>query len=778
MSEAPTGQSKGIDEASSGPLRVTLIYVLVAGAWILLSGHVVAYVARTPEQLMVMEEAKGLVFVLLTSIMLFILISKLVGRVYAAHQVVLLEQNAKIQALRLLEVMTEQTLDAIYVKDLRGRYLLFNRQASQFVGKNVADVLGKDDFAIFSEADAHMVRSSDQRVLADGCASMFEETLNTASGIRSVLTIKGPVYDDNHNLVGLFGVTRDITDQKLADQALRQSEAQYRSLFQNMLGGFAYCKVQYQQDKPVDAEFLAVNTNFTPLTGLDNVVGKTLLQVLPQLRQSDPLLLETVFRVVQSGKPEQFEVFVKALNKWMAFSVFSTGHFHFALLFDDITDRKMALEKVEFLAYHDHLTGLPNRFLAADHMQMAMARADRTAGKAALLFVDLDNFKAVNDSANHQLGDLLLTEVGERFRCAVRDTDTVSRQSSDEFLVVLSDLSQVDEAAMVAEKILRALDTPFQLNGRTLSITASIGIALYPDDGQSFETLLKNADSAMAHAKEIGRNVCHAFDPSLNVDSHEQFQIYNDLTQAVELNQFELYYQPQEDLATGQVVGAEALIRWHHPEQGLIPPGRFIPVAEERGLIIPMGEWVLQQACRQIAAWDLDGLENLVIAVNLSALQFKRGNLVETVDRAIRDAGISPARLELELTESILIKDVDNVLATVERLKDLGVQLSIDDFGTGYSSLSYLRRFKVDKLKIDQSFVRDLLHDPEDAIIVRTIIQMAKALNLRTIAEGVETEAIRQQLHLLDCHEAQGYHFARPMPAGAFADFVRPLLRR
>ena len=773
MAVRERGQKKpNSDLLACGPVRITLIYALVSLLWILLSGRMVEYLAQSVQQVSELEVSKGVLFVVLTSLLLYGLTRRMVARLEKAHDEVAKEQEARFQALKLLEVMTDQTLDAIFAKDMDGRYVLFNRRAGWFVGKECSDVIGQDDYAIFPKENADQIRLSDQNILDQGQVVMLEESLNTPHGIRSVLTIKGPIYDEDRHPTGVFGVSRDMTDQKTSEQALRQSEALYRSLFQNMLGGMAYFELVRVDDRPVDAIFRAVNVNFTTLTGLAGVENRRILEVLPNLPQTDPLLLETLFRVATSGAPERFEMYLQAVKKWLSFSVFSIDCHHFAVLFDDISLRKQAQDRIEFLAFHDFLTGLPNRVLAGDRMQMAAAHADRTQTKAALLFVDLDNFKAINDNVGHQAGDRLLQMVATRLRDSVRDTDTISRHGGDEFLMVLSDLSSVDEAAQVAEKVLHNLMAPFALDDHAMAISASIGITIYPDDGANFDVLMKNADNAMAHAKDIGRNTFHFFDAGLNILSQDHYALHNDLVRAIENNEFELYYQPQIDLESGKVIGAEALIRWNHPNQGLVMPGRFISIAEDRGLIIPMGEWVLRQACRQMAQWHGDGLDGLVVAVNLSALQFKRGHLDRTVAAAVEQSGINPSCLELELTESILIKDVERVLEMLARLKGLGVKLSIDDFGTGYSSLSYLRRFKVDKLKIDQSFVRDLLSDPEDAIIVRTIIQMASALNLRTIAEGVENANTLDQLQLLSCQEAQGYHFARPMKAADFHRYV------
>jgi diguanylate cyclase (GGDEF)-like protein len=436
-----------------------------------------------------------------------------------------------------------------------------------------------------------------------------------------------------------------------------------------------------------------------------------------------------------------------------------------------LLEREAARERIDFIAFHDSLTGLPNQQLAEDHIGLAIAHADRERVKVALLFIDLDNFKTINDSLGHDIGDSVIREVAARLRECVRETDTISRRGGDEFLIILPNLSEPDATAPILVKLVERLSHPMEIGGQELHTTASVGIAIYPDDGPDFATLMKKAETAMYRAKDAGRNTYCFFDAQMNVEAVEQLRLRNGLRRALEHDEFVLHYQPQIKLATGTLVGVEALIRWNHPELGMIPPGRFIPLAEDSGLIVPISEWVLREASRQAAAWAKQGLVGLVVAVNLSGVHFKRGNLEQSVIRALEESSLPPELLELELTESILISNTEGVLATVKRLKQLGVKLSIDDFGTGYSSLSYLKRFEVDKLKIDQSFVRDLGSNSEDAAIVRAIIQMARSLGLTTIAEGVESEAILGLLREFDCDEAQGYYFARPMPADELPDF-------
>jgi diguanylate cyclase (GGDEF)-like protein len=429
-------------------------------------------------------------------------------------------------------------------------------------------------------------------------------------------------------------------------------------------------------------------------------------------------------------------------------------------------------EEIRILAYHDALTGLPNRLLVQDRFAQAVAYAERAESKIALLFLDLDNFKNINDSLGHAVGDELIKSVALRMRECVRDTDTISRLGGDEFLVVLPNLADPEAAAPILSKMMSRLVEPFAIDGHDLATSVSVGIAIYPDDGKDFDTLMKKSDTAMYWAKDAGRSTYRYFDEQMNVEAVERLSIGSGLRRALEQGEFVVYYQPQLDLASGAVIGAEALIRWRHPERGLVPPGRFIGIAEDSRLIVPIGEWVLREACRQTMAWQRAGLPEITIAVNMSAVQFKRGDVEQTVIRALKDAGLDPARLELELTESILIQDAENVLAAVRRLKALGVKLSIDDFGTGYSSLSYLKRFDIDKLKVDQSFIRDLDSDPDDVAIVRAIVEMARSLNLTTIAEGVETAGLLEHVRRLNIDEAQGYYFARPLPAEEFAAYL------
>ena len=437
----------------------------------------------------------------------------------------------------------------------------------------------------------------------------------------------------------------------------------------------------------------------------------------------------------------------------------------------DITERKQAEERLQQLAHFDVLTGLPNRVLFTDRINHALSTAHRSQGHLAVLFLDLDHFKNVNDNLGHRIGDALLIEVASRLKSVMREEDTVSRQGGDEFILVLPD-TDADGAAHVADKLRETVAHAYQIEQHELVITASIGIAMYPDDGEDFDTLSKSADVAMYRAKHDGRNSFRFFTAEMQVHSARSLQLENALRRALERDQLYLHYQPQMSLQHGRIVGAEALLRWQHPELGAVSPAEFIPIAESSGQILQIGEWVLRTAAQQMKSWMDSGLAPMIIAVNLSAVQFRHPNLPELVTQILDAVKLPPQYLELELTEGVAMHDPLGAIAIMDNLHERGVRMSIDDFGTGYSSLSYLKRFKVYKLKIDQSFVRDITDDPEDKAIVSAIISLASSLGLQTIAEGVETEGQLAFLREQGCDEVQGYYFSKPLPAEQFEAFV------
>lgn len=445
--------------------------------------------------------------------------------------------------------------------------------------------------------------------------------------------------------------------------------------------------------------------------------------------------------------------------------------------FLDITEMIAARQKIEFMAYHDALTELPNRVLGKQRAQEAMARAKRYGYYVGIVFMDLDHFKLVNDTYGHSVGDKLLQAVAERLRDHLRLEDTLCRISGDEFMLILEHIRNVKDIGSTCEHVLKELSHPYDIDGRLIQTSLSVGISVYPGDGDNEEDLLRKADTAMFEAKQGGRNTYRFFDPAMNRSVVAFVETRDALSLAIQHNEFELYYQPQIYLQDKSVSGVEALIRWNHPTKGMIGPAHIISVAEQSGLIVPIGAWVLQQACRQMKSWLDLGLPIKTVAVNLSAVQFTTGDIETTVQEALKSSGLPPGHLELELTESILISNKDKALGLVHKLKEIGVRLSIDDFGTGYSSMAYLKRFKVDMIKIDASFVADVGKDVEDTAIVRSIIQMAVALGLQTVAEGVDRPEVVPLLQDLGCTHIQGYLYARPMTAAGLAAWLHEYLQ-
>ena len=442
------------------------------------------------------------------------------------------------------------------------------------------------------------------------------------------------------------------------------------------------------------------------------------------------------------------------------------------MVFRDVSTARALTARMSYFAQHDSLTDLPNRILLKDRLTQATAVAYRHRQKLAVLYLDVDRFKHINDSLGHAIGDGLLQSVAQRLLTCVRNSDTVSRQGGDEFVVLLSGVTQPQDAIVGVDKILLTLNAPHHIEQHDLSVTVSIGIAIYPDDGTDAETLMKHADFAMLHAKDSGRNNYQFFKPDMNVRALERQSLENGMRHALDRQEFVLHYQPKIDLKTGAIRGVEALIRWRHPQRGLVPPGQFIPVAEECGFIGPISRWVLREGCRQARAWQDAGLPPTRIAINASAVDLRSKDFAAGVRAILTETGLEPWYLELELTEAFLMQDSKSTAGVLQALKDVGVLLALDDFGTGYSRLSYLKRFPIDTLKIDQSFVRDLTTDADDASIVSAVISMGKSLHIQVVAEGVET---REQLEFLQehsCPEGQGFYFSHPVVAGEFSQML------
>ena len=536
--------------------------------------------------------------------------------------------------------------------------------------------------------------------------------------------------------------------------------------------------------KDISSRFLVANRAVAADVGYadpDDLIGKDDFQLHPHELASQFYTDEQ--KVVRTGEPlidvEQFIVDVTGRRKWlsttkMPFRNEAGEIIGIVGICRDVTERKRAEDQIYFMAHHDALTGLPNRSVLMDRLTQALLQAERNGHQVTTIFIDLDNFKLVNDSQGHSAGDKLLRVVAERMTKCVRAADTVVRLGGDEFVVLLVDQVNSQQAAsVVLDKIRATLAEPVPIDGQMFRVTCSIGLSVFPEDGADAETLLMNADMAMYQAKEKGRDNFQFYTSEMNTAARERHLLQEGLRSAIARKEFALLYQPQVDLRSSRVFAVEALVRWHHPELGVVLPAKFIPMAEETGLIVPLGEWVLREACRQNKAWQDAGVAPIRVCVNVSARQFREKNWVKRVEYALSESGLDPRYLELELTESLLMQDTTHAVTTMRALQSIGVQFSIDDFGTGYSSLSALKSFPVARLKIDQAFVRNLPYDENDRSIATAVISLGQKLNMKVIAEGVETDAQLAFLQDHDCDEIQGFHFSRPIEATAIAALLQ-----
>jgi diguanylate cyclase (GGDEF)-like protein/PAS domain S-box-containing protein len=583
-----------------------------------------------------------------------------------------------------------------------------------------------------------------------------------------------PYRDSNGQVMGIIGVATDVTEQHRADQSLRASEARYRALFEHNLAGVFR--------STLDGRILDCNESFARIFGYSSPE-----EVLDQHAQRLYLRPEDrnafLSRLGERNSLSNYESCVRKRDGtpiWvLENATLVEGPDNDRSVIEgtiiDITERKSAEEQVKHLAFHDALTGLPNRLLFNDRLSIALAQARRSGEKLVTLFLDLDRFKVINDSLGHAAGDELLRRVAERLQANVRAGDTVARLGGDEFIILLTRISSEANGSKVAAKFLQNVRNPFSVQERNVFITTSVGVSMYPNDGLDPETLIQNADVALYRAKEEGRDNYQLYAPAMNARALQRLSLENRLRQALPNEELILHYQPIVDVPSGRVCGAEALLRWRHPELGLLPPSEFITLAEISGLIVPIGHWVLKTACEQAREWQAMGYPHLRVSVNLSPRQFQQANLVSQVTGSLAASGIDAGSLDLEITESSAMQNAELTINTLLEFKRLGVSISLDDFGTGYSSLNYLKRFPIDRVKLDQSFVRDMTRSPEDAAIVRAVISMAHTLNLVVVAEGVETEDQLAFLRHHRCDEIQGFLFSPPVEA---VEFRKLLLRK
>ncbi len=667
-------------------------------------------------------------------------------------------------------------LQAIHVFDRDGRLVDLNAQARTMdlrLLNRVTHIGEKFEECLLGEGKKHF-RDDFARALK-GEAFRVERPIRREDGKDDWCEfVYSPILDAENRVTGVCMDTALINERKTEQDESRENEEKYRQLFEN-----ANDAIYLNEILPDGShgKFLEVNRvacqrmgytrdeflKMTPLDILEPRQRRDMANVHKKLTEQTHYTYERV-QVTRSGLSLPVEISAHMFT-WKGRPVVLS-------ISRDLTERKRAEETIRRQAYYDPLTNLPNRILFKDRLEQAMAHAKRSGTQLVVVIMDLDRFKNINETLGHGLGDRLLIGVAERLLKTTGEGVTLARLSGDEFIFLHPQTGPSEEVYQYATSVIAALKEPFRLGPHEVHVTCSVGLSLYPDDGEDPETVLKNAEAAMYRAKEQGRNNYQLYTSVMNAKAFKMLLMENSLRRAFERNEFIVHYQPQVDLEAHRVVGAEALVRWKHPDLGLVFPSEFISLAEETGLIVPLGEWVLRESCSQNKAWQERGLPTIAVSVNLSARQFLQEDLVERISTVLRETGLDPQWLGLEITESLALKDAEFTLATMRDLRAMGVRLSLDDFGTGYSSLSYLKRFPIQTLKIDQSFVRDLTTDPNDAAISQAVLVLAKSLRLGVVAEGVETENQLEMLRAQGCRYAQGYLLSHPLPADEFERFL------
>ncbi len=690
---------------------------------------------------------------------------RLVGTTQDVTTRVLTEQALKVSEERWRSI-TRYSPDHIMMIDPEGIILFINHTVPDLTAEQV---IGTPINSYIPEKFRPHAQACFQRVLDSGKPDRYEtEYCDKDGNCRYFEAHVGPIKDQIQ-VTTLIVSARDITERKKAEIELQQLATVVKNTAEAVIVTNA------------DNQIIAVNCAFTEITGYseEEALGQSPRLLKSEKHQRD--FYGAMWAAIESTGMWQGEIWDRRKNGeiFPAWSTISAVHdsdgnlTNYVSVFSDISSIKRSQEQLDFLAHHDPLTSLPNRVLFYDRLEHALQRAQREDQLVAVFFLDLDRFKNINDSLGHPVGDALLQNAGERITHLVRKEDTVARLGGDEFIILIEEVTEAQDAAQLAQKITEAFFAPFVIDGHELHQTVSIGISLYPQDGEDSNTLVRNADAAMYRAKEDGRNDYQFYTSALTAAVFERLTLETALRRALSRDEFILYYQPQYSLITGGLIGAEALIRWQHPDMGLVGPTRFIPLAEECGLIEPIGEWVLRSACLQMQQWLDSGLILDRIAVNVSGLQFQRHDLLATLKQVLNDSGLNPEHLELEITESYIMQKTESAIKVLDEIKQLGVSISVDDFGTGYSSLSYLKRLPLDKLKIDKSFVRDIPDDPNDEAITRAIVALGQSLQLKVIAEGIETKAQQQFLKAIGCDEGQGYLYGDPLPADEFIKQIK-----
>ena len=681
-------------------------------------------------------------------------------------------QRAMVRALRASEEryhrMMETANDAIIITDVdSGTIIDANRGAEELLGRSVMEIIGRHQSEIHPPEERERCRSLFQDQIDHRRSITRDIHVLNSDERRIPVEISASVTNlGGTNIVQ--GIFRDVSERLKAQEELSKLSRVVEASPSAIVITDARARIEYCNPKFYET------TGYSP----EEVIGQN-PRILKSGETPDDEYVE-LWQTISSGLSWYGEFHNRKKNGqlfWWLSSITpikdAEGNItNFVNIAEDIGRLKYAESTIRTLAYYDPLTKLPNRTLFRDRLEQALASTRHYGQSLGLMFVDIDRFKTVNDALGHVLGDELLRAIAQRLQDTLEEGMTLARLGGDEFAVVLPGIKNADEAAHIVQRLFSAFTEPFVLDGHELYVTASVGISLFPDDAESPEALIANADLAMFRAKDVGRNTYQFFTSDMNASSFEQLNLELSLRRAVADGQFEVYFQPKMRLGDGRLTGMEALVRWRHPDLGLVSPARFIPLAEETGLILPLGEWVLKAACECTRAWHLAGHEGLRVSVNLSARQFRQTDLPDRVAEILEQTGLAPDSLELEITETDIMRDAGQAVEQLYQFKAMGVHLAIDDFGTGYSSLNYLKRFPIDVLKVDQSFTRDVTVDPDDATIARAVIALAKSMRLSVVAEGVETEEHLDFFRAEECDEAQGYLLGRPMPEAEFSRFL------
>lgn len=742
-----------------GALRLTFNYLIGAGLWIVFSDLLLASLDLTARQTEQAQVWKGLVFVLLTSSLLYLTINR--------H----LRRQARIgTALRAseerLSLALSATEDGLWDWDLRRQRLYYSPGYHALLGLEDGELgsdrgqwqqlLHPEDRPAYQRALDEVMQASEDTAYENSYRLRHRD-----GSYRWVLSRGRLQLDDQGRPARFIGTVKDVTQRRADADSLRQAAAVFESTQEGVL--------------VTDAQQTIVHINpaFSRITGYSEaeILGKH--PTLLKSGRHDAAFYQHLWHRLQTHGTWSGEVWNRRKDgeiypQWQCIRAIRDDHglpSHYVAVFSDISVLKHSQHELDHLAHHDPLSGLPNRLLFSERVEHALQRAQRDAEPGAVLVVDLDHFKHINESLGHNVGDLLLKATGERLANLLGRTTTLARLGGDEFAVLSEDCSHAEQAAQLAQALIDCLDAPFLLDGQELFISASIGICRYPDDAQTVEAVLRNVDSALFKAKSSGRGGFAFYDQEQTEYARQRVELIAGMRHAIDNDQLRVHYQPLHSLADNCLIGVEALVRWQHPQRGLVPPGEFIPIAEDSGMISAIDAWVLEQACRQMVAWRNAGHALQFVAVNISSRLFSRGELDQRVAQVLASTGLPAGCLELEVTESAVMDDPDQAQALLERLCSLGVRLAIDDFGTGYSSLARLKRLPVHKLKLDQSFVAGLPHDKDDLAITRAVIALAHSMEMKVLAEGVERGEQLERLRQLGCDYVQGYFIGRPVPA-------------